>query len=425
MVIALRLEGPLDGCAFAWRLRQGLRVSVVAKATFAFDRFGAAAPLDAARLVRDEPAQGGDPCDVAPWLDRAQIVVVGVPEATRRARLAVERDGRRWVDKVVEGSPAEIAAALGPIPSPAARAGVRDVTRAVMELPAALASDAFQCVPADQRLDAFGPASVICLEGLSPLAPALRVALPPLALEVEARTGPIHIPVYPRHDTVIVHASASRCSLLWRANFGVGDERALADLAIVARLRTAAAAPARPQTLPFQTAGAAPPRLATDLHRGADDGGSGTMALPQRIPRAAATPFEPGAPGDGVATEQLSRQALREAAKAAALPFESTTKARVAPRAVAPIAGAPWSDAKVAEVPPPSPGSETVALPRIPRAPAAPPPPPEAPAPAAAAVVEQATPWATGPKDERTDEPQQPARKNLNALIYDAYKGRS
>ena len=451
--IPITTKGPVEASAVWWSLSTQHRVTVIAKTTFRFDEHGGVRAVDATPLVREEVGPGGVPCDLAPFLRGVQVVLIGTARAdATEVGLTIQRGTHVLLERRVRS---DEVAALGRQP-PSADEGLARFGASITSLAAGTDGATFSSAPPEQRLSNFDGGETIIIDGLDPRGARVVIPMPPFELSAEAKVGTLDVPFETRLDTVIVEPNSHRASLCWRGSFPVrADMLADLHLSVVLRLsgsaskteaRTTPMHAVAEQPLPFTPdADKTPPPLAGTLHGVA---ATGTVALRGRIPRSAATPFEPKTDAiHGAGTAALSREELKKAAAAAAIPFGSSTPRPAPQQNAAPIPDAPWAsatkDTPTGGITPPQRGQSTVSIPFISRdaaptdsatAEASPPQvepeAPKEPAKKTAEEIERERPkqaWArgpeTGPVEPTTStKPKRAPRKALNDMLYGTSK---
>lgn len=467
--IAIAVKGPIDATTVVWSLSAQHRVTVIAKTCFCYDEHGSVRAVDAGPIIRSDIGLTRVPCDLAPFLRGVQVVLIGSARGDASdVAMTVQRGASRLLER---SAGANDVAMLGP-QRPDDPHGLARFGKSIVSLTAGTDGALFSSAPAEQRLPIFEGDETITLEGLDPRASRVVIPLPRFELKAGAKVGSLDVPFETRLDTIVLEPASHRVSLCWRGSFPIRADM-LADLALSMELKLSAGS-AKPDSrttpmqavndepLPFSPdAAKSPPPIANTLHGAA---ATGTVALRQRIPRQAATPFEPTAsgaedtgsrppagsdpaPASGgdspfMGTAALSREELAKAVAAAAVPFEGAGAS--APRQPsAPIPDAPWETSP--QTPPtnvqaPRPGQSTVSMPFIKRnteivepeepAPPSPPPPPAAPPKApekkTADEIERERPkqaWASGPETGPIEptapsRPKRAPRKALNDLLY-------
>ncbi|KYF69997.1 DUF2169 family type VI secretion system accessory protein, partial [Sorangium cellulosum] len=126
--------GPVAAGVKLWRSRDQLHVTVIAKVTFAMIAGGEAQQIEPLEVIQSEVYTRGHPMmpllaasELAPWLERAEVVVTGhawapggAPVRRMPVRLAILRGAAALVDKRIEvvGDRAATAASPDPEPQP-------------------------------------------------------------------------------------------------------------------------------------------------------------------------------------------------------------------------------------------------------------------------------------------------------------------
>jgi hypothetical protein len=205
----------LPTTAVAWRA-DGVVTSLtaIAKATFALAPGDAdLAPVQEPIALHDTVGPDGRPrapSDLAPFKTRVDVILVGSPFPARagapcRARLAVDAAALE-VDVRAEagGYPLAVFGPRRPDPS----RGVAQWNVAAPEL----------------QLEELTEEPQLVLENLSPLAPVLHVALPPLHLTVYAEGGGITGSHAMRADTLWIDTDRQIACVTYRATFAVHDD---------------------------------------------------------------------------------------------------------------------------------------------------------------------------------------------------------
>jgi len=297
--------GPVSMASTLWRWQGRLYVTAIAKATFAFsldDEMSCVAPEPVRRI--DECARGVPSLraasEIAPQLRDVDVTLHGhayAPPGTTqwRVRVAMERDGRLLLDKVLfvygnrkrnkpepapfermrigyerayggigfSDNPIGVGAdpggdtlpnvvhptdpfgrvgGFGAIPSrfPARRKRRGKLDPAVIEngiadYPPDFDWGYFQAAPEDQRLSALRGDEWLLLEGLHPGYPWIRTRLPsPRAVVRVYSHKSVGAPdTFPMAaDTLHIEADEARCSVLWRGAFPIVSELAAEQLVI-------------------------------------------------------------------------------------------------------------------------------------------------------------------------------------------------
>jgi hypothetical protein len=436
--LGVEVKGPIGAGAIVWSLSGQLRVTAIAKTRLLYDHRGEMRAVEPAPLVAAERAPNGAPCDLAPFVPGAQVICLG---AAQRGEVAIRvaRAGNTLFERrVVSGAVSE----LGPV----VETHLMRFGAGVVALDAGVRDHKLVCAPPEQRTAALAGDETVTMTGLDPELEHISVTLPPFALRIMATIAGEDVTFDTRLDTLVLEPASRLIALVWRGSFPVRAEM-VSSVKLLAKLGLGPRGPAKlSETMPAQggrapsvpfVAGSrpsAPPPIAADLYA---EEATGTVALSPRIPRAAATPFEPH-PAE--TTTVLSRDELKRAADSDAVPFGgAATEKR--PMPTTPLPGAPWTDeASNVEVRAPSHGAGTVDLEYLSRdlhgdddvpAPWRAPPPEPAPrtpqesnaAPTEAKSGEPwaAEPWVKGPREvggAAESKVRRPARRNLNAALY-------
>ncbi|KYG01723.1 hypothetical protein BE20_52405, partial [Sorangium cellulosum] len=164
---------------------------------------------------------------------------VDEPENPFGVGALADPDGKLSLPNVLPPGGRRAPVGLGPIPpiAPTRARLLRGIARSELEGIASIPEDFdwsyFQSAPLDQRFDRVLGGEQIVLEGLSPQRPALATRLPALRA-----LATIYLPNGAQRwlslsgDTLIVHADAERCAVVFRGSFQVASEEALSALRV-------------------------------------------------------------------------------------------------------------------------------------------------------------------------------------------------
>jgi hypothetical protein len=281
--------GPTAAATLAWRHRGRLRVSVVAKATFAFVLDGPMPLVAPDDIHATEAHHDGDPArslraesDLVPYRTHADVVLTGhapVPDESATVRLAVYRDrplidksfdvvpsgdlegthrvplvyeqtpgGPEWDDNpvgtslpsIVDSSDPQRPVGFGPIaaawPVRARRLGGSDpapLRARIPVLPDELDWRYYSAAPADQVMEYLQGDEWLVLENLIDDCPTARMQLP--NARAEARIfglGPAPI-VKMLADNLHLDLDRAVASITWRGSFEIAHEDAMRGLAVM------------------------------------------------------------------------------------------------------------------------------------------------------------------------------------------------
>lgn len=306
--------------AVAWRFKGEVRVTVVAKATFAFANDTGMPRIQAQPIFPGEIHHAGNPLrsivaagDRVPFRKRADVYFTGHACAAGGSaesvavRLGVAAGGQVLLDRRLvarkkggvsripilwertilgpdnpqgedEGADAlnlfdpsdpKKPAGLGPLsrntPSRKRRLGglpLPDLGLAPFQIPDTFDFDYFQVAPADQQIPYLRGDEWILLEGLHPQHSVLRMHLPGARAQARiyglAEHGiPDGRPLAMIADGLHASGDDERCTVVWRGSFPVASEEALSAVRVVAGVELPGAPLAWPD--PAEVARAAPP----------------------------------------------------------------------------------------------------------------------------------------------------------------------
>ncbi|MEP7124841.1 MAG: DUF2169 domain-containing protein, partial [Byssovorax sp.] len=281
--------GRTAAATLAWRHRGRLRISVIAKATFAFVVEGPMALVAPDDIHAAEVHHDGDPkrslraaSDLVPYRTQADVVLVGhalVPEESATVRLAVYRDralidksfdvvpsgdlegkhrvplvyeqtpgGPEWDDNpvgtslpsIVDLSDPQRPVGFGPIaaawPARARRLGgssPRTLHARIPVLPDEIDWRYYSAAPADQVMEYLQGDEWIVLENLIEDCPTARMQLP--SAHAEARIfglGPAPI-VKMLADSLHLDLDRGAASMTWRGSFEIAHEETMRGLSVM------------------------------------------------------------------------------------------------------------------------------------------------------------------------------------------------